>query len=140
MNPPSTPTTGRQSNGTFAPGHSMGRKPGSKNKNTVARETLKSVQGLNGIAVAQLKEKILQGDMSAIKLVLSYCLPTGGRLIELDSPNPNAIIDAATNGDISPDEAARLAQAFKTAGDAADLQDLKKSVEELELLISSMRK
>ena len=78
--------------------------------------------------------------MGAIKLVLDYTLPRNGRTIELESSDPNALIDAAAMGEISPDEAARLAQAYKTAGDASEMKELKRQVEELELLIGSLTK
>ncbi|WP_103729573.1 hypothetical protein [Novosphingobium sp. HII-3] len=127
----------RLANGTFAPG-SGGRPRGSKNK--VSLTSLKAVQDLSSEAVAKLRERVTAGDMGAIKLVLEYTLPKGGRTVELDSTDPNAIIDAAAMGEISPDEAARLAQATKTASEAAELKDLKRQVEELELLITSLSK
>ncbi len=127
----------RRPNGTFGPGN-PGRVRGSKNKVSLA--SLKAVQDLSSEAIAKLKERVTAGDMTAIKLVLEYTLPKGGRTVELDSSDPNAIIDAAVMGEISPDEAARLAQATKTASEAAELKDLKRQVEELELLITSLSK
>jgi hypothetical protein len=127
----------RDEHGRWLPGNG-GRKRGSKNKTSLA--TLKAVQDLSSEAVAQLKERLRAGDMGAIKLILSYTLPNGGRVIELDSTDPHAISDAAMMGEISPDEAARLAQAVKTSGDAAELRELKQQVDELEALIASMRK
>ena len=127
----------RAANGQFLPGFG-GRKLGSKNKTSKA--TLHAVQALSSEAVAKLGERMRDGDMNAIKLILEYTLPKGGRTIELDSNDPNAISDAAMMGEISPDEAARLAQSIKTAGDAAELRELKRQVEELELLVSSLKK
>jgi hypothetical protein len=132
-----TTNTGRRPDGTFAPG-SGGRQRGSKNK--VSRDTLAAVQGLSSEAVSKLAERMRAGDMGAIRLILEYTLPKGGRTIDLETNDPNAIADAAAHGEISPDEAARLAQAVKTVGDAADLRELKRQVEELELLISSLAK
>ena len=133
-----TPNNGnRAANGQFLKGFG-GRKPGSKNKTSKA--TLQAVQALSSEAVAKLGERMRDGDMNAIKLILEYTLPKGGRTIELDSNDPNAISDAAMMGEISPDEAARLAQSVKTAGDAAELRELKRQVEELELLVSSLKK
>lgn len=127
----------RRPNGTFAPGFG-GRPKGSKNK--ISRDTLNAVQGLSSEAVFKLRERLQDGDMGAIRLILEYTLPKGGRTIDLGTNDPNAITDAAAHGEISPDEAARLAQAVKTVGDAAELQELKRQVEELELIISSIKR
>ena len=81
------------------------------------------------------------GEWAAIKLVLDYTLPRNGRTIDLDgTADPNLLIEAATSGEISPDEFARLAQGWKTVTDAADLRDLKHQVEQLELLITAVTK
>lgn len=127
----------RSEDGRFLPGFG-GRKLGSKNK--TSRNTLNAVQNLASEAVNQLAERMRQGDMSAIKLILDYTLPKGGRTVELDSSDPNCLIDAAAMGDISPDESARLAQAYKTAGEASELRELKHQVEQLELLITAINK
>ena len=129
--------SGRGPDGKYLPGFG-GRPKGAKNK--VSRLTLESVQALSSEAVLHLKERMRAGDMGAIRLILEYTLPRGGRTIDLGTSDPNAICDAAAHGDISPDEAARLAQAFKTAGDAAELKEIKRQVEELELLISSLKR
>lgn len=129
----------RLPNGRFGPGNpGGGRKLGSQN--AVSKNTLTAVQGLASEAVKQLADKMRAGDMTAIRLILQYTLPVGGRLIELETPTADAIIDAAVMGQISPDEAARLAQAFKTASDAAETKELKRQVEELEQLIGGLVK
>ncbi|WP_156451892.1 hypothetical protein [Novosphingobium sp. CCH12-A3] len=130
----------RLSNGKFAPGNpGGGRRAGASD--TISHSAQRAIQGLASEAVAKLAEKVSNGDFAAIKYVLDATLPRGGRTIDLGgNPSPNAIIEAASNAMISPDEAARLAQAFKTAGDAASLNELKHQVEQLELLITSLRK
>lgn len=128
------------SNGKFAPGNpGGGRRIGATD--TISHSTQKAIHGLASEAVAKLAERIRQGDWSAIKFVLDSTLPRGGRCVDLGgSADPNVLIEAATTGQISPDEFARLAQAWKSAGDAADLKDLKHQVEQLELLITSLRR
>lgn len=128
---------GRGPDGRWLPGFG-GRPKGSRNK--ISRNTLTAVQSLSSEAVMQLKTKMQSGDMQAIRLILEYTLPRGGRSIELDSSEPNALIDAAAMGDISPDEAARLAQAYKTAGDASELKEIKRQIEELEMLITALKR
>jgi len=128
----------RDAQGRWLPGMAPGRKPGSKNKTGVAE--LRKVQSFASEAIAKLVERMRDGDMGAVRFILEYTLPRGGRTVDLGSNEPNAIMDAATSGEISPDEAARLAQAAKTVGDAAELKELKRQVEELELLITSMTK
>ncbi|WP_019516172.1 hypothetical protein [Sphingomonas sp. Mn802worker] len=129
--------TGRAPDGRFLPGFG-GRKPGSKNKK--GRATLEAVQNLSSEAVAQLRDKVRAGEWTAVRYVLDYTLPKGGRTVELDSNDPNAIIDAAAMSEISPEEAARLSQAFKTAADASDVKELKRQVEELEGIIGAVTK
>lgn len=131
--------SGRLPNGRFGPGNpGGGRRIGSRN--AVSKQTLTAVQSLASEAVGKLREKMQEGDLTAIKLILQYTLPSGGRLVELETPDPTAIMDAAAMGEISPDEAARLAQAFKTVGDASEVKELKRQVEELELLIGALTK
>lgn len=127
----------RTPDGRFRPGFG-GRQKGSRNK--ISRSTLAGVQALSSEAVGQLAIKMREGDMTAIRYILDYTLPRGGRTIDLDTSQPNTLIDAATSGEISPDEFARIAQGWKTASDAADLKDLKHQVDQLELLISSLKK
>ena len=127
----------RSAKGTFLPGNG-GRPIGSKNK--ASRAALNAVQEMSSEAIDRLRDKMREGDMTAIRYILDYTLPRGGRTVELDSSDPNAIIDAAAHGIISPDEAARLAQSYKTAADAADLKEIKAQVDELELLISALKK
>lgn len=136
----SNDATARLSNGKFAPGNpGGGRKLGATD--SISNNTQKAIHGLASEAVAKLAERIHQGDWSAVKYVLDCTLPRGGRTIDLaGAADPNALIEAATTGQISPDEFARMASAWKSAGDAADLKDLKHQVEQLELLITSLKK
>lgn len=129
--------SGRAADGKFLKGFG-GRKPGSRNKKS--RAALDAVQALSSEAIGQLQEKVRAGDWAAVRFVLEMTLPKGGRTVELESNDPNAIIDAAAMGEISPEEAARLSQSFKTAADASDVKELKRQVEELEGLITAVTK
>ena len=126
----------RKTNGQFG-ANNPGRRIGSENK--AAKQRVGEVQALWPKARAQLEARVEAGDMTAIKLVCDYCLPRGGRPIDLESIHPNAAIEAAMLGDISPDEFARLSQGLKTAMDASNIDDIRKSLDELELLVASMR-
>ena len=126
-------------------GEGGGRIPGIPNapradKRALANATLEAVQATSSEAIRQLRAKVQQGEWAAIRLVLEYCLPKGGRTVELDSSDPNALLDAIADGTVSPDEAARLAQALKTTMEASDVAELNRKVEELELLITSLAK
>jgi hypothetical protein len=135
---PRIPPEGRDELGRIKPGFG-GRPPGVKNKR--ARITLEGVQDLAPDALAMLGNLIRQGHMSAIKLVLEYTLPRGGRTIDLEgTADPNKLIEAVTTGEISPDEFARIAQGWKTAVDAAELKEIKAQIDELEALVAAMRK
>jgi hypothetical protein len=129
---------GRGADGRWLPGYG-GRPKGSGNK--TSRKLLKDVHSLADDAFEQLSSKVKAGEWSAIKLVLDYTLPRNGRTIDLDgTADPNSLIEAATSGDISPDEFVRLAQGWKTVTDAADVKELKYQVEQLELLITAVTK
>lgn len=112
-----TVSVGRDQAGRFT-GEGGGRIPGVPNapradKRALANATLEAVQATGSEAIRQLRAKVQQGEWAAIRLVLEYCLPKGGRTVELDSSDPNALLDAIADGTVSPDEAARLAQALK---------------------------
>jgi hypothetical protein len=115
----------RLSNGKFAPGNpGGGRKIGAAD--TISHSAQRAIHGLASEAVAKLAEKVSNGDFAAIKYVLDCTLPRGGRTIDLGgAADPNVLLDAATTGLISPDEFARMAQAWKTIGDAAELKEVR---------------
>lgn len=128
----------RDGAGRFKPGQG-GRPPGSRNKKPSG--ALVAIQALSDVALAKLAVLVSEGSFPAIRLVLEYTLPRGGRTIDLDgTADPNALIESVTSGEISPDEFARIAQGWKTAVDAAELKDLKAQVDEIEQLVSAMRK
>lgn len=134
--PPQAPIQ-RGSNGQFVPG-TGGRRLGSKNRRS--QQAVEMVFDAAPVAFNKLRAMVESGDWQAVRFVCEYVLPKGGRPVDIGSNDPNAIVDAMTQGEISPDEGARMAQAVKTIGDAAELKELKKQVEELELLIASLRK
>lgn len=124
-------------------GENGGRRVGQVNrtrsdKQALASATLEAVQATAGAAVRQLREKVSSGDMAAIRFVLEYSLPRGGRTIPLGSSDPSALLDAIADGIVSPDEAARLSQSFKTAIEASEVKELTRKIEELETLVLSM--
>lgn len=132
FNPPRDPKTGR-----ILPGHA-GKPKGMRNKRTLA--TLEAVQDLAPSAVKMLGVLVAQGDPAAIKLVLQYVLPRGGRTIDLDgTADPNELVAAFTSGQVSPDEFARAAQGWKTSADAAELKEIAAKIEELEELVSALK-
>ena len=136
--PPAGWSPKRDGSGRFLPGQG-GRPPGSRNRKPSG--ALAAIQSLADEAIIRLGELIRQNNFAAIKMVLEYTLPRGGRTIDLDgTADPNELIAAVTSGEISPDEFARIAQGWKTASDAADLKDIKAQIEELEQLVSAMRK
>ena len=110
-------------------------------RNKRARVTLEGVQDLAPDALAMLGALVRQGHLAAIKIVLEYTLPRGGRTIDLDgTADPHKLIEAVTTGEISPDEFARIAQGWKASLDSAELKEIKAQIEELEALVAAMRK
>lgn len=133
FNPPRDPATGR-----ILPGHG-GKPKGMLHRKT--RAALEAVQAIAPEATSMLSILVRQGNFAAVKYVLDRTLPDGGRVVELDSAaDPNAAIEAVVSGDISPVEFARIAQGWKTAKDAAELSEIKKQIEELEALVSALKR
>ena len=128
----------RDGKGRFKPGQG-GRPPGSRNKKPSG--ALAAIQSLSDMALAKLAGLVAESNFAAIRLVLEYTLPRGGRTVDLDgTADPNELIAAVTSGEISPDEFARIAQGWKTAVDAAEMREIKAQIDELEQLVSALRK
>lgn len=122
-------SSARDQLGRFGAGN-PGRTPGSKN--VVSRAALTAVQNLSSLAVMKLRERIDAGDMPAIRLCLEFTLPRGGRTIDLDTANPMAWADAMAEGEISPTEAATAAQALVRLSEVAEIEELRRRIDELE--------
>ena len=123
--------------GRFGPGN-PGRTPGSKN--AVSRAALTAVQNLSSLAVMKLRERIDAGDMQAIRLCLEFTLPRGGRTIDLDTANPMAWADAMAEGEISPTEAATAAQALVRLSEVAEIEELRRRIDELETALPARQR
>ncbi|WP_296722346.1 hypothetical protein [Erythrobacter sp.] len=128
----------RDPQGRFTVG-SPGRPKGSRNR--TSRAALEALEDLAPAALEQLAIAVKCGNLPAIKIVLETVLPRGGRLIEIEggADDPRALIDAATSGQITPDEFARMSQGLKTALDASELLAIKQRMDELEMLIQSLK-
>ena len=126
---------GRKSDGTFAPGNSLGgRTPGSRNRTTLAIEAL-----LEGEAEALTRKAIelaLNGDGPALRLCLdrlspvrkdspvSFALPAIRSAEDAVSAS-SALLAAVAGGEVTPDEAGRvmaLLTAHKALVEAGDLE------------------
>lgn len=127
----------RSAAGQFLPG-SGGRPRGSKN--AVSRNALAAVQDLSSLAILKLKDRIIAGDMNAIRLCLEHTLPRGGRTIELDTTDPHGWADALAHGDISPTEAATAAQALVKLNEIAEIGELKTRIDELATLVAMSKR
>lgn len=137
-NQPHIPPEGRDHRGRIKKGFG-GRPKGSRNR--ASREAVAAVQSLAPQAIEGLRVLLGQFNFAAIKFVLDMTLPRDGRPIDLDATsNPHDIIEAVTSGEISPSEFARITQGMKSALDASELKELKASVDELEQLISAIKK
>ena len=128
----------RDGKGRFLPGQG-GRPAGARNLKPSG--ALAAIQSLSDMALAKLAGLVAESNFAAIRLVLEYTLPRGGRTVDLDgTADPNELIAAVTSGEISPDEFARIAQGWKTAVDAAEMKEIRAQIDELEQLVSALRK
>lgn len=126
---------GRKTDGKFAPGNTFGgRPPGSRNKTTIAIEAL--LEGEHEALTRKAIEKALEGDVTALRLCLDRIAPA-----RKDSPvsfnlpaiktaedavtASSAILAAVAQGEVTPDEAARvmaLLTAHKALVETCDLE------------------
>lgn len=128
-------SNGRKTDGTFAPGNSLGgRTPGARNKTTRAVEAL--LEGEHDALTRKAIEKALEGDMTAMRLCLDRIAPPRKDApISFDLPPiksaadtvaaSSALLDAVAGGDVTPDEAGRvmaLLTAHKSLVETGDLE------------------
>ena len=128
-------TNGRKTDGTFAEGNSLGgRKPGARNKTTLAIEAL--LEGEHEKLTRAAISKALEGDTAALRLCLDRLAPP-----RKDSPvtfelppvktaedalaASAALLKAVAAGEVTPDEAGRvmaLLTAHKALVETGDLE------------------
>lgn len=126
---------GRQSDGTFARGNSLGgRTPGSRNKVTRAVEAL--LEGEHEALTRKAIEKALEGDGVALRLCLDRIAPArkdapvSFRLPPITSAADtvqasSSLLAAVAEGEVTPDEAGRvmaLLSAHKALVEAGDFE------------------
>jgi hypothetical protein len=124
-----------------------GRRPGSRNRATVIASAL-----LEGEAEELLRKAIelaKGGDAAMLKFLLGRMLPRD-RLIKVDLGRMDfaddaveamsTIIDAVSEGKVSPGEAAALATLVKFYAEAIDLADVVKRLDVLEAQIKEGRR
>jgi hypothetical protein len=126
----------------FAKGNG-GRRPGSKNKNSLILEVLSD--GDKEELVRKGLELAKAGDVSMLKFFLSRILPRE-RAITIDLPKMETaddavdalagIMAAVCEGKITPSEAANLAALVNSSARAIDIADLVKRMEALEVRMS----
>lgn len=128
-------SNGRKSDGTFAPGNSLGgRTPGSRNKTTIAVEAL--LEGEHEALTRKAIDKALEGDVTALRLCLdriaparrdapvSFVLPPIASAEDAVKAS-SAILAAVAAGEVTPDEGARvmsLLTAHKALVETCDLE------------------
>ena len=133
----------RKSDGTFAPGNSVGqgRPQGSRNKTTRAVEAL-----LDGQAEAltnKAVEMALSGDGQALRLCLErLCPPRKSRPIEITLPDTKdasgvdnamaVVVQAVASGEITPDEGTTLSAMLEARRKAIETLEFEKRLSRLE--------
>ncbi len=141
---PKPAKSGRQQDGSFAPGHSgnpAGRAAGSRNKATVLLDQLADADGEE--ILRKTLEDAKSGDPNARKLVLDRIWPVRkGRPVTLDLPSISAasdivtalglVADAVAGGEITPDEGAAVAAVLETRRRAIETVELESRVAALE--------
>lgn len=121
-------------------GNPAGRKPGTKTARTKLVEALDA--DLPDLLDAT-KQKALEGDMVAMRLLLERALPVRRQACEpIDLPamksatnlteKAGAVLDAIASGEIPPDVGAQLMTAISTTARVAELDALTDRIREVE--------
>jgi hypothetical protein len=135
----STPQNGRWAKGIS--GNPGGRPPGSRNKATLAMESL--LDGAGEKLINKALERALDGDMTAIKLCLERILPVRrDRYIQLDIPTVetadqipaalDCIFRAVADGQITPVEGELVSGLLMKKLQAIDQRQLEMRLAKLE--------
>lgn len=135
-------SNGRKSDGTFAPGNSLGgRKPGSRHKVTLAMEAL--LEGEHEKLTRKAVDLALEGDTVALRLCLDRLAPPR-RDAPISFPLPQvrsatdavaagaAVLDAMAAGDITPDEASRVMAVLTAHKSMVTMSELEERILALE--------
>ena len=133
---------GRKSDGTFAPGNSLGgSRKGSRHKTTLAVEAL--LEGEHEKLTRTVIDKALEGDTVALRLCLDRIAPprknapvtfqmpkvkTVGDAVDASA----AVLEAVAEGEISPDEAGRVMALLTAHKNLLEAGDILARVEALE--------
>jgi hypothetical protein len=128
------PTRGRP----FGKGN-PGRKPGSKNRNTLVTAAL--LEGESEALVRTAIQLARAGNVPMLKFLLDRTMPRD-RLLKLDLPQMifaedgvealGCVLRAVSQGEITPSEGAALAMIVKSYSDAIDNADVVKRLDALE--------
>ena len=142
-NDPEPSNNGRQTNGKFAPGNrlSNGRKPGSRNRTTLA--ALNLLDGEAERLSRRAVELALAGDVAALKLCLDKVVPPRrDRPIEIEIERIESADDACKGlsdliqlvaaGELAPSEADAVAALIEKRARLAELHELEARIKRLE--------
>lgn len=143
QNDPEPSNNGRQASGKFAPGNrlSNGRKPGSRNRTTLA--ALNLLDGEAERLSRRAVELALAGDVAALKLCLDKVAPPRrDRPIEIAMDRIETAADACSAisdliaavaaGELAPSEADAVAALIERRAKLAELSDIEQRLSVLE--------
>ena len=122
-------------------GNPAGRPPGSRNKATVL--ALQLLEGEAEALARKVIERALEGDTAALRLCLERLIPLRkDRVIKLDLPPITstqelaagfaAVVAAVAKGDMTPDEAQRIAALLEQYSKVLERAELEQRVTQLE--------
>jgi hypothetical protein len=129
--------------------HGKGRPAGRRNKATIAMEAL--LDGEGDAIVRKTIELAMNGSEAALRLCLDRLIPPRrDRLVRLRLPSDTttaegtsnalgAVVKAVAQGEITPGEAAQLANLLEIRRKAIDTQELESRITELERTVEASR-
>ncbi|NEV00992.1 hypothetical protein [Bradyrhizobium uaiense] len=104
-----------------------GRKVGSKNRQSA--DLMKLIRADYLIFYQKLHAALVAGEQWAAQLYAKYLLPS--RTVEMEGAEPEDIKQAFVDGEISADEAKAVATALEKLKNIADIEDIKRHIENL---------
>ncbi|RWM96174.1 MAG: hypothetical protein EOR86_13275 [Mesorhizobium sp.] len=123
----------RDERGRLLPGHPGMKPKGARSK--LSRRAFESVSDNFDAIIKTLISKALDGETDVAKILLSIVLPKD-QPVELAELTPGDLIEEIKAGNVTPDEAKKLAGTLKSLNEIGELSELRAELDELKQLLN----
>ncbi|TGU93052.1 hypothetical protein EN794_031775 [Mesorhizobium sp. M00.F.Ca.ET.151.01.1.1] len=123
----------RDDKGRLLPGHPGLKPKGARSK--LSKRAFESISDSFDDIISTLIAKAKDGETDAARILLSIVLPKD-QPVELAELTPNDLIEEIKAGNVTPEEAKKLAGTLKSLSEISELAELRAKLEQLEKLLS----